>query len=78
MLIFLTNVFFVFYIYVFFPVRGERELAVEFLKRFVLESPTQMVMLGLGMTGLFILGMLPQAIQFFLSNLPLMFERLGR
>lgn len=42
------------------------------------ESPTQMVMLGLGMTGLFILGMLPQAIQFFLSNLPLMFERLGR
>ena len=37
-----------------------------------------MVMLGLGMTGLFILGMLPQGIQFFLSNLPLMFERLGR
>ena len=25
-----------------------------------------------------ILGMLPQSIQFFLSNLPLMFERLGR
>ena len=42
------------------------------------ESPTQMVMLGLGMIGLFILGMFPQTIQFFLSNLPLMFERLGR
>ena len=42
------------------------------------ESPTQMVMLGLGMIGLFLLGMLPQTIQFFLSNLPLMFERLGR
>jgi hypothetical protein len=35
-------------------------------------------MLGLGMIGLFLLGMLPQTIQFFLSNLPLMFERLGR
>jgi NADH-quinone oxidoreductase subunit N len=42
------------------------------------ENRTQMVMLGLGMLGLFILGLFPQTVQFFLSNLPLMFEHLGR
>ncbi|HUF00358.1 MAG TPA: proton-conducting transporter membrane subunit [Anaerolineales bacterium] len=42
------------------------------------ETPTQMTMLGLGMIGLFILGLFPQTVQFFLANLPLMFEHLGR
>lgn len=42
------------------------------------ESPVQRIMLGAGMTGLFILGLFPQSAQFFLSELPLMFEHLGR
>jgi len=42
------------------------------------ESPTQITMLGLGMIGLFILGLFPQTVQFFLANMPLMFEHLGR
>jgi NADH-quinone oxidoreductase subunit N len=42
------------------------------------ESLTQMTMLGLGMIGLFILGLFPQTLQVFLSNLPNMFEHLGR
>jgi formate hydrogenlyase subunit 3/multisubunit Na+/H+ antiporter MnhD subunit len=42
------------------------------------ETPTQMTMLGLGILGLFILGLFPQTVQFFLVNLPLMFEHLGR
>ena len=42
------------------------------------ETPAQMTMLGLGMIGLFILGLFPQTIQVFLANLPLMFEHLGR
>jgi formate hydrogenlyase subunit 3/multisubunit Na+/H+ antiporter MnhD subunit len=42
------------------------------------ETPTQRVMLGLGVIGLFLLGVFPQTFQFFLSNLPLMFEHLGR
>jgi NADH-quinone oxidoreductase subunit N len=42
------------------------------------ETPTQMLMLGLGMIGLFILGLFPQTLQFFLADLPLMFEQLGR
>jgi formate hydrogenlyase subunit 3/multisubunit Na+/H+ antiporter MnhD subunit len=42
------------------------------------ENPTQMTMLGLGMIGLFILGLFPQTVQFLLANLPLMFEHLGR
>jgi hypothetical protein len=41
------------------------------------ESWTQRLMLGLGMIGLFIMGLFPQSIQYFLSNLPLMFEHLG-
>ena len=36
------------------------------------------IMLGLGMTGLLILGIFPQFIQYFLSDLPTMFEHLGR
>ena len=42
------------------------------------ETPAQMLMLGLGMIGLFILGLFPQTLQFFLADLPLMFEQLGR
>ena len=42
------------------------------------ESPAQRIMLGLGMIGLFILGVFPQTVQFFLSDVPLMFEHLGR
>jgi formate hydrogenlyase subunit 3/multisubunit Na+/H+ antiporter MnhD subunit len=42
------------------------------------ESATQMIMLGLGMLGLVILGLFPQTIQFFLTDLPQMFEHLGR
>jgi NADH-quinone oxidoreductase subunit N len=42
------------------------------------ESFTQMTMLGLGMIGLFLLGLFPQTVQFLLANLPLMFEHLGR
>jgi formate hydrogenlyase subunit 3/multisubunit Na+/H+ antiporter MnhD subunit len=42
------------------------------------ETPTQIMMLGLGMIGLFLLGLFPQSVQFFLANLPLMFEHLGR
>lgn len=42
------------------------------------ETPAQMLMLGLGIIGLFILGLFPQTLQFFLADLPLMFEQLGR
>lgn len=42
------------------------------------ESSLQRIMLGLGMIGLFALGLFPEALQFFLSDLPLMFEQLGR
>lgn len=42
------------------------------------ESPTQMLMLGLGVIGLFVLGLFPQTLQLFLADLPLMFEHLGR
>ena len=42
------------------------------------ETPAQMTMLGVGMLGLFLLGLFPQATQVFLANLPLMFEHLGR
>ncbi len=42
------------------------------------ENPTQMLMLGLGVIGLFVLGLFPQAVQFILADLPLMFEHLGR
>jgi hypothetical protein len=42
------------------------------------ENPTQLTMLGLGIIGLFILGLFPQTLQFVLADLPLMFEHLGR
>jgi len=42
------------------------------------ESPTQVFMLGAGIVGLFVLGLFPQTVQYFLSNLPAMFEHLGR
>ena len=42
------------------------------------ESWTQRLMLSLGVIGLFIMGLFPQSIQFFLANLPLMFDHLGR
>jgi NADH-quinone oxidoreductase subunit N len=42
------------------------------------ESWSQMVMLGLGVTGLFILGMLPQVLEPFIVNLPSLFDHLGQ
>ena len=42
------------------------------------ENWLQGIMLGLGVIGLFILGLFPQTVQYFLSNLPSMFEHLGR
>ncbi|MBI5945266.1 MAG: hypothetical protein HY864_12920 [Chloroflexi bacterium] len=42
------------------------------------ESWVQMTMLGLGMIGLFILGMFPQVLQPFLINLPALFNHLGQ
>lgn len=42
------------------------------------ENWLQGIMLGLGMIGLLILGLFPQFIQYFLSDLPTMFEHLGR
>ena len=44
----------------------------------VREDWLQGFMLGLGVIGLVILGLFPQSIQYFLSNLPAMFEHLGR
>ena len=41
------------------------------------EDWLQGIMLGLGMIGLLILGLFPQFIQYFLSDLPAMFEHLG-
>lgn len=42
------------------------------------ETMAQRIMLGLGVIGLFLLGIFPQSIQYFLRDLPLMFEHLGR
>lgn len=42
------------------------------------ENPIQKIMLGVGVIGLFILGLFPQTVQFFISDVPLMFEHLGR
>src|SRR5512142_1174936 len=41
------------------------------------ESPSQMLMLGLGVLGLFVLGLFPQIVQSIVASLPLMFEHLG-
>jgi len=42
------------------------------------ESWIQAAMLGLGVIGLFILGIFPQVVQLFLSNLPALFDHLGQ
>ena len=42
------------------------------------ENRVQVIMLGIGVIGLFILGVFPQAMQPFLSGLPRMFEHLGQ
>ena len=42
------------------------------------ESWVQMIMLGLGVIGLFILGMFPQILQIFLADLPALFNRIGQ
>jgi formate hydrogenlyase subunit 3/multisubunit Na+/H+ antiporter MnhD subunit len=42
------------------------------------ESLAQAIMLALGTIGLFVLGLFPQVVQYFLSELPTMFEHLGR
>jgi formate hydrogenlyase subunit 3/multisubunit Na+/H+ antiporter MnhD subunit len=42
------------------------------------ESWVQMIMLGLGVIGLFILGIFPQVLQPFIANLPALFEHLGQ
>jgi len=36
------------------------------------------IMIGLGVIGLFILGIFPQTFRFVLVNLPAMFEHLGK
>jgi NADH:ubiquinone oxidoreductase subunit 4 (subunit M) len=53
-------------------------MAEEFTGWTLRESPTQMMMLGLGILGLFVLGLFPQTVHYFLANLPLMFAHLGR
>src|SRR5687767_1501491 len=53
-------------------------MAEEYTSWELRESPTQIFMLGVGVVGLFVLGLFPQTIQYFLSNLPAMFEHLGR
>jgi formate hydrogenlyase subunit 3/multisubunit Na+/H+ antiporter MnhD subunit len=42
------------------------------------ESWTHIVMLGIGVIILFLIGIFPQVMQFFLSSLPALFEHLGR
>jgi len=42
------------------------------------ESWVQIGMLGIGVIGLFVLGMFPQILQFFIANLPTLFEHLGQ
>jgi multicomponent Na+:H+ antiporter subunit D len=42
------------------------------------EDLIQRIMLGLGVIGLFILGLFPQTVQSLISEVPLMFEHLGR
>ncbi|MBK9926555.1 MAG: hypothetical protein IPP66_14870 [Anaerolineales bacterium] len=53
-------------------------MADEYTNWEVNEDWSQGIMLGLGMTGLFLLGLLPQAAQYILASLPTMFEHLGR
>lgn len=53
-------------------------MAEEYTSWELREDWLQGIMLGVGMIGLFILGLFPQFVQYFLSNLPAMFEHLGR
>ncbi len=53
-------------------------MAEEFTSWLMRENRVQRVMLGMGMIGLFVLGLYPQSVQVFLVKLPLMFEHLGR
>lgn len=53
-------------------------MAEEFAGWEMRESFTQRIMLGLGVIGLFLLGIFPQSVQYLLADLPLMFEHLGR
>ncbi len=53
-------------------------MAEEFTGWGTSENLLQRIMLGLGMIGVFVLGLFPQTVQFFLAELPLMFEHLGR
>jgi hypothetical protein len=53
-------------------------MADEYTAWAVGEDWLQAIMLGLGMIGLVILGLAPQTIQYFLADLPAMFEHLGR
>jgi len=42
------------------------------------ETWDQRLLIGLGLLGLFLLGLFPQWVQPLLSNLPAMFEHLGK
>lgn len=42
------------------------------------ESWMHILMLGIGVAGLFLVGIFPQVLQFFLASLPALFEHLGR
>lgn len=53
-------------------------MAEEYAGWEVRENWLQGIMLGLGMIGLFLLGLFPQIVQALLINLPAMFEHLGR
>lgn len=52
-------------------------MADEYTAWEVHEDWLQGIMLGLGMIGLVVLGLFPQILHYFLSNLPAMFDRLG-
>jgi NADH:ubiquinone oxidoreductase subunit 4 (subunit M) len=53
-------------------------MADEYTSWEVKEGWLQVIMLGLGVTGLFILGLFPQIVQYLFSGLPAMFEHLGQ
>ena len=53
-------------------------MADEYTSWEINENWLQGIMLGLGTIGLFILGLFPQTVQYFLSSLPGMFEHLGQ
>ncbi len=53
-------------------------MAEEYAGWEIRESIQQRIMLGLGVIGLFLLGIFPQSVQYFLAGLPQMFEHLGR